>query len=160
MKKLRPNSLSFAIITLIVFTIFSSGCINDDEETTKTFNSEVYIAEGGHFKYTAGYFWDEIEIILNITLKEGTSFDVYIMDEDQYENAYDNSNTSILAFSTLYAKENITKLDDTIHINEHDNELYIVMDNRNTTITPNDATPTGTIILDVKIKITSKYYFD
>lgn len=77
-----------------------------------------------------------------------------------HENAYNNKNTTIQSFSALYAKENITEIHDTVNLSNQDSELYIIIDNKNITITPNDATPKGTILLNVKIEVIYSYEYD
>ncbi len=161
---------AFIIIILVVFLIFACFVANflflgafEPFENTETYSSEVIISDGGHFKYSLGYSYDEDEITLNISSKDGKSFDIYIMDEDQYQNAYGSSNTSTIAFSANYLNENISQIVDTLELQGQHigfKEIYLIIDNRDTSITPNDATPDGTITLDVKITIKTVYYWD
>jgi hypothetical protein len=149
-----------AIIGFILLSFGPYGPFGPGEYTD-TYSTEVIISEGGHFKYSLGYMYD-YKIELNISSKNGNQFDVYIMDEDQYENAYGSTNTSILAFSVQYSYENVSQVDDTIEISEDIPEyksLYLILDNRKVEITPNDADPIGTITVDLNIEITSSYHY-
>ncbi len=85
------------------------------------------------------------------------------MDEDQYQNAYGSSNTSTIAFSAFYSNENISQIIDTFELQGQHigfKEIYFVIDNRDTSITPEDATPEGMITVDVKITIKTVFYVD
>lgn len=156
------------ILILLVFSCIIAGILIGPQEHIKNYSTEVIISEGGHFQYSLGYVWDEIEISFNVSSQDEKRFDIYIMDEDQYENAYniiayDIINTSIMAFSSLYSYENITRIADSILLREDyggSKEFYFVIDNRDTLITPDDAIPDGIIIINVDITLKSEYYWD
>jgi hypothetical protein len=86
------------------------------------------------------------------------------MNDNQYRNAYSVDDSSKIAFSTLYSKENIDHLNEIVEISLTDSStnIHIIIDNRDTPITPNDATPTGiiTIYLDVKVTATYESFID
>lgn len=161
------------VIIIVVILIFGCGIVGfillsfgpygpfGPGEYTDTYSTEVIISEGGHFKYSLGYmYYNDIEF--NISSKNGNQFDIYFMDEDQYENAYSSTNTSILAFSVQYSYENVSEIEDTIEISEdypQYKSLYLILDNRKVEITPDDANPKGTITVDLNIEITSSYYY-
>lgn len=126
------------------------------------FSEDVAISEGGHFKYTCGYLTNGDEIQISITVKEEGPVDVYIMQSDQYEGAYGVSNTSVISFSALFKKENIIQLNETYCLNKSIGwgEIYVVIDNRDTPLTLNDATPTGSVLVKTEIKTIEMYEFD
>lgn len=157
-------------VLLILFILFF-GCLivgyltwfwrsPDDDEIIEEFSSEIIIGEGGHYKYDLGWFYyDEVDIVLNISSRDGSHFDVYIMSENQYENAYDVANTSMISFSATYAKENMAQLDETVELTEEESDgiIYVIIDNRDTPVTPNDAVPSGILTLDVNITVKTTY---
>lgn len=134
----------------------------EPQSDTERFSSHVIIAEGGHFRITLqDFYFDELEVTMNISSKDGKKFDVYIMDWDQYDMAYGLLNTSGMAFSAEYSKENINKISETITLSpERWRPFYLVIDNRDTAITPDDAIPSGTLEVDAEITITTAYYYD
>ncbi len=158
------------VIIVVAFLIFACFVANflmfgffGPFEDIETYSTEVIISEGGHFKYSLGYFYDENEVTFNVSSKDGKNFDVYFMDEDQYQNAYGSSNTSTIAFSAFYSNENISQIIDTFELQGQHigfKEIYFVIDNRDTSITPEDATPEGMITVDVKITIKTVFYVD
>lgn len=133
-------------------------------ETTHVteFSEDVAISEGWHFKYACEYLSKGDKIQISITVTEGGPVDVYIMQSDQYEGAYGISNTSVISFSALFKKENITQLNETYCLNKSIGwrEIYVVIDNRNTPLTLNDATPTGSVLVKTEIKTIETYEFD
>ena len=132
------------------------------EERTETYSSEATIGEGGHFRYTlGGSYYDELEVAIEISSHNASYFDIYIMDEDQYENSYGIFKDDENSFSATYMNENVTFMNDTVTLPElprYDNNYYLVIDNRETSLTPDDADPKGTI--NVSMKITETYHYD
>ncbi|MDI6917787.1 MAG: hypothetical protein QMC80_08345 [Thermoplasmatales archaeon] len=126
------------------------------------FSEDVAISEGGHFKYTCGYLTKGDKIQISITVKEGGPVDVYIMQSDQYKGAYEVSNVSVMSFSALFKKENITQLNETYCLNKSTgwDEICVVIDNRDAPLTLNDATPTGPVLVKTEIKTIEIYAFD
>ncbi len=159
-------------VILILFILFF-GCMivgyltwfwlpPDDEEIIDEFSSEIIIGEGGHYKYNIGWiFYDEVDIVLNISSRDSSYFDVYIMSENQYENAYDVTDTSTIAFSAIYAKENTAQLNETVELSEEESDgiIYVIIDNRDTPVTSNDAVPSGILTLDVNITVKTTYSY-
>jgi hypothetical protein len=148
--------LLFIIIPFIVF--FS---MIEPTEDTQTYSFDVKIAENGHYKYTLGfYYYEDIDVILDIHLLNGSNFDVYIMNDDQYESVYGSENDSVLAFATIYSMENVNSLSDEITVPSNEWELYLVIDNSANPLSENDAEPEGPIEVQVKIEITTMFYWD
>ncbi len=146
----------FAPILFFLFFPFS------ETEHVTEFSEDVAISEGGHFKYACGYLSKGDKIQISITVTEGGPVDVYIMQNDQYEGAYEVSNVSVISFSALFKKENITMLNKTYELNKtgKGGKRYVVIDNRDTPLTLNDATPTGPVLVKTKIKTIETYSFD
>ncbi|UCE73314.1 MAG: hypothetical protein JSV56_09795 [Methanomassiliicoccales archaeon] len=155
------------VIILIVTLVVSCSIVGmisfwslAPEDTTETYSTEVIISEGGHFKYTLGFAWEDDEISLDISSLDGKKFDVYIMDMDQYENAYETQNASIIAFSAVYSKENVDTVADTAVLPDEGSgfrEYFLVIDNKDTALTPDDAVPDGAITIDVNITLKTVY---
>ncbi|MCK5548193.1 MAG: hypothetical protein KAI64_04215, partial [Thermoplasmata archaeon] len=118
--------------------------------------------DGGHFKYDLGQdFYSVSEVTLNISSTGGGRFDVYIMDWNEYDNAYGGPNASIMSFTAHYVKENITQIDDFVELPGDGVYYYmywLVIDNRNTPLTPDDATPTGVLTVDLTVTTKNPYY--
>jgi hypothetical protein len=154
----------FIIIILFFAAIFSTIRNFEPEYDTQKYNYDVIISDGGHFKYSLDWiYFDETEIALDITEKNNKHFDIYIMDTDQYENSYGNQNMSFMAFSSLYSKENITGMNETIKLQAWHDEYHLIIDNMDTPLIIDDAIPNGTINLKVKISTKTEfgsYYID
>ena len=155
------NKKWLLLIIICVLLVVMSGCVSpyDPSSDTQEYETEVIIAEGGHYKYALDWvYYEELEVELEISSSDNKNFDVYIMDNDQYENAYEQNDT-IIAFSAYFSKENVTKVDEKVDLPAR-YFYYLVIDNKDTPLTPNDATPDGVITLDVYVKYTSTYYLD
>lgn len=151
--------LTFIAPTIFAFFLFLQ--FSETEHVTE-FSEEIAISEGGHFKYTCGYLSQGDKIQISITVIEGGPVDVYIMQSDQYEGAYEATNASVISFSALFKKENITQLNETYCLNKSIGwrEIYVVIDNRDTPLTLNDATPTGFVLVKTEIKTIEMYGWD
>ncbi len=164
-KKIIYIVVAVIVILLVVgfVVILSFFGSYEPVENTQEYKFDVIVAKDGHYKYTIEEYWyDDIEIELNITSSSGDRFDIYIMSKDQYDNSYGPQNRSINAFSTLFSWENVTEVFDTVELHEGDfRVIYLVIDNTENTLTPNDANPTGTIEVEVEVIVTSEdfYYY-
>jgi hypothetical protein len=164
-KKFLKIPIVVWIVALFIVVIFSCLIIAflalpPGGPESEVFDEEVIIADGGHFRYSIGFYLED-EITFNISSRNGNNFDIYIMDEDQYENAYETPNSRIISFSTHYSDENINNVTQTLDFSDENSrfsEYFLVIDNRDTRITPDDATPRGTITVDVHITIEYTYY--
>ena len=69
-------------------------------EDSRDFSTDVLIEDGGHFRFLLSDNWED-ELVVNMSLRQlnGTRYDVYVMDDNQYENAYGNQSTG--SFSTM-----------------------------------------------------------
>jgi hypothetical protein len=149
----------------VVFVFFIVGpflTFFDPSETVETDSFDVTILEGGHYKYTIEeYYHDDMDIELEVMSKSGTEFDVYIMEEDQYRAAYGGGSSTMMAFSSKYAQENVFQVSGEVSIPEGSTDgLYLVIDNKQTDITDGDADPEGPIEVNVRIKTTMYIQWD
>ncbi len=141
-----------------LFFLFFMDFGMEPEDDIETYSSRVFIEEGGHFRYMISEGWyDEIEIEFEITSSNGNYFDVYVMDFDQYYNSYGNMSQTTRSFSSYYSSENVNHVEDTLDLGETYREYYIIIDNKRTSITPDDADPDGTIAVDLDLTIMTTY---
>lgn len=139
-------------IAAFMFFSFLSSIQDEPWEDTQDFESDVEIAEGGHFRYTLTQFWqEEMEVNLTVSLLQGASFDVYIMDGDQYENAYGNASTG--AFSAVDRWQNVTNVYDIVTYEEVEGPLYLVVDNVRMAHVAGSAHPTGPIHVELELHL-------
>jgi len=139
-------------IAVFLFLSFISTIGDESWEDTEDFESDVQIAEGGHFRFVLTEFWqDELEVNLTVSLLAGGRFDVYIMDGDQYENAYGNASTG--AFSALARWQNVTNVLDLVTYQDVEGPLYLVVDNVGMDHVPGSARPSGPVHVDVELHL-------
>jgi hypothetical protein len=153
----------FVVFGIIIIMVIASFIFWYEPETyEEDYSFDVIITEGGHYKYTISeYYYDDIELKLSITTLNGTNFDIYIMDDDQYDAAYGSENANLSAFSTLYSLENVNEVDEMISIPRGRGEgLNLIIDNRDTGITENDAVPEGVLNIKVDLTIIETYTWD
>jgi hypothetical protein len=168
--KRRPSKLGIIIVAIIVifFFIMIVGSIIlfsafDNEWDTSEYSTTAIISSGGHFKYRLeDVYFDEMEIELKIYSEDYQYFDVYIMDEDQYDNYYGNENLSRIAFSAIFIQENITQLEDKVKFSDTGSyrEYYLIIDNSDNPITQNDAVPYGVVNVNVELEVRTRYVYD
>jgi len=125
-------------------------------EETADFESEVIIADEGHFRLIIADTWEErIEVNFNILISSGGPIDVYIMDQEQYDNPYGNMSTG--SFSSTFSWENVSVVDDVIEFENTRTNYYLVIDNTDMSFLPDSARPEGPVTLDVEVHITYTY---
>lgn len=157
--------IALVIVVIVIVSILGAFIIANlpniqpPFDGSETYSSDVIIADGGYFSYDVGWaFSDGIEILFNISSKNNERFDVYIMDENEYYNAY-QSDDSMLAFSAYHAVENVSQIIDTINL-PPEGYFHLIIDNKDTPLTPDDATPTGIITVEVYLEIENPFNFD
>jgi len=174
-KKFLGLSKGMWIVIIILLLVLGCAIANvllyppGPYEHTHTFTTEVIIAEGGHYRHSIGeyYYNDEVKITLDLSSDGGQNFDVYIMNKDQYDNSYGPQNTTGIAFSSLIKWENINILsatsdltdeyqraDDVWGYSEYSG-LYLIIDNEDNPLTPDDSSPSGTITVNLHLKVTT-----
>jgi hypothetical protein len=151
-------------ITLLLLVVVIGSCFflwtSPNNDTKVTFTDEVIISKGGHFKHRLTDEWDgEVRVELNIESTDGDKFDVYVMDQDQYDAAYD-SYREPKVFSTWYRSENTTEAHKKLDLPSRDEAFFLIIDNREFNLTAQDADPIGIVQADVKIVIHTDSGFD
>jgi len=121
-------------------------------DTVTDYDQNVTIAEGGHFRYPLpSFMWQDTTAVLNITSSGGKRFDVYIMDSNQYDNAYTNLTTH--AFSATERFENRTAVVERVELPRDGNTYYLVIDNTANELTPDGAVPSGPITIRLWVRV-------
>jgi hypothetical protein len=144
------------IVVLAIFGLFYSLANIEPDSDTQEFKSEVIVADGEYYKHLLyDSWWDDLEVKMNIRSIDGEYFDVYIMDDQQFQNFYENQTAK--SFSSYYSKENITQVKDKVKLPSREDSFYLIIDNRDTELTLNDAAPDGPITLDVKLEVKVNY---
>ena len=140
----------------MTFFFFIGSFEGEPWEETTDFETEVFIADEGHFRHFIADSWEErVEVNFNITLSSGGPIDVYIMDQEQYDNTYGNMSTG--SFSSTFSWENVSLVSDVIELENTRTEYYLVIDNTDMSFLPDSATPEGPVTLDVEVHITFFY---
>lgn len=144
------------IIALAFIFSLVSNIDGDPWEETREFETEVHIEDGGHFRFLLSDSWeDELEVDLTIGLLNGSKFDVYIMDGQQYWNAYGNESTG--AFSAQISWNNVSAVRDLVTIERLDTDYFLIIDNMEMSHVPGNAKPEGPVHAEVFLEITSKF---
>lgn len=157
----------------IILTITNLGLVRGNSSDELDNNDSLFsaiIAQNGNFKSSGFYLDIGDEIETNVRVIKGGAIDVYIMTEGQYETAY-KYNETLISISFLNSKENIKNttisykvpdyVDDTYDDYYYDywetfDNVVVVVDNRNCTLTPHDADSNGPVTVKVDIKIKRK----
>jgi hypothetical protein len=141
---------------------------DSDNNNSDDFSFTTVIAPGGFDRSLDLYLDVGDEIKVQVDVVSGGPVDIYIMTDNQFEAAYsyDDENWSTKAISYLKGKENINSAYISYKApsyEEYDDEyfdyylyfdtIYVVVDNRNSSLTPNDADSTGPVEVKVGIKI-------
>jgi hypothetical protein len=138
------------ILGLVLLVWLASTIDLDGTDDPVVFESDVVIAVDGHFRHTLVDSWSgPVDARLNVTSIEGGRFDVYIMDREQYENAYGNETTG--SFSFLFRAENVTRWEFAEELDAQDQEIYCVIDNMDNPLLQGDATPVGPITVHIRM---------
>lgn len=124
-----------------------------DKDVTDVFESEVTVAEDGHFRYVLLTNWEpRATVTVTAVSTSGAPFDVFLMDEGQYMNTYGNTSTG--SFSAVHRWENVTDLADTVALRDVDAPLYLVIDNTDNPLLPGDAVPEGVLTVTLRTETT------
>ena len=135
---------------ILLMVLISSNTTTPDVVTD--YDQNVTIAEGGHFRYTIlTNSWQDTAAVLNISSSGGERFDVYLMDQDQYDNAYTNLTTR--AFSATERFENRTAVVGRVDLPQDGRTYYLVIDNAFNALTPDGAVPSGPITIRLMVRV-------
>lgn len=159
-----PSLTMVAVILVIIgigaafaFIYFISTIGSEPWEEDRDFHSDVYIEEGGHFRFLVTESWEErVEANITVSTLEGGYFDLYIMDADQYDNAYGNSSTG--SFSAIHSFQNVSAQHVSFELVNTRTIYYLVIDNSDMPHVPGSTSPAGHISVDADIHIT--YFYD
>lgn len=118
----------------------------------------IYIGQGDHYDMGPYYAWGSSDLWVNITVTRGGNVDVYVMNMNQYYNAYPaDGGSGGIAFKNC-SQENVSQASIHLHIeadkdpNTWDSEeLWVIVDNRNVSVTPNDANAAGDVIVRLEV---------
>jgi hypothetical protein len=167
-REMKPPSTTNTVLVVILvvilvvaglfvaFFFFMGSFVGEPWEETMDFDQEVFIQEEGHFRHFIADSWEErVEVNFNITLTGGGPYDVYIMDQEQYDNSYGNMSTG--SFSTTFSWENVTVIHDIIELENTRTAYYLVIDNTDMSFLPESAKPEGPISMDVEVHVTYFY---
>jgi hypothetical protein len=122
------------------------------------------ISEGGNFKSPSYTLYENDKIEVKTEVKTGGPVDVYLMTNEQYQEAYDHTFKLKLVISYFKGAENVKTSKFSYKVPEQDSEtydyydeyfdeLYVIVDNRECNLTANDADPTGSVEVIVSIEI-------
>jgi hypothetical protein len=163
----KTSSTNTVVIVLLVVIVvgaglfmaffFFIGSMGDDTwEENMDFESEVFIAEEGHYRHFISDSWEErVEVNFTVSLTGGGPFDVYIMDQEQYDNSYGNMSTG--SFSSTFSWENVSVVHDVVELENTRTMYYLVIDNTEMSFLPDSAQPEGPVSMDVEIHATYFY---
>ena len=165
--------LAIVTVIIIAFPMFTIAAgQNGDEDTNNGGYTIIHIAGGGHYK--SGYYrlYPEDSLEVEVIVIEGGNVDVYIMTDNQYDNAYPRWDGEPYSISYLdISAENVKQYSATYEVPEEDDDneddyyfsgnsivLCVVVDNNDCNITETDAVPTGPVT--VKLHIEKHEEFD
>jgi len=135
---------------VLLMVLLSTDSTSPDVVTT--YDQNVTIAEGGHFRYPmTSYVWQDTHVFINITSDGVARFDVYVMDANQYENAYANLTTH--AFSAIERFENRTAVVEEVELPDDGGTYYLVVDNLANELTPGGAVPAGPLSVHLWVRV-------
>lgn len=169
----KPGGTNVAVIVVIVVVIvamlvlgaifflfsFLGGIDGEPWEERVVYETEAHIEDGGHFRYTIAQSWEEeVEVNISVTLLNGTRFDVYIMDEDQYRNAYGNESTG--SFASTFSWQNVSVVSDMVVLRDTRSTFYLIVDNVDMPQVPGSTTPEGPISVDIQLVLVYRYGTD
>ncbi len=160
------SSTNTVLIVLLVVIVLGAGLFMafffisswsvEPWEDTMDFEQEVFIQEEGHFRHIIADSWEErVEVNFTITLTGGGPYDIYIMDQEQYDNTYGNMSTG--SFSSTFSWENVTVVHDVIELEDIRTEYYLIIDNTDMSFLPDSAQPAGPVSMDVELHVTYFY---
>ncbi len=157
---MKGKAFSLLVVTMVLSSaiiLSFVGIISAQEEP-----DIIYIDDDGY--YVEGPFdpWSFTDVWVNVTVEDGEKVDVYVMTYTQYDNAYpwEEREPRAVSFEPS-SEENVSSASIHHQFNTNYNDVYevseegvfIVIDNRQCNITPDDADPTG----QVRVEMTTEY---
>lgn len=148
------KGLKCVLLCLVIVSMTCAATVSAGEPET------VYIEEGGYYKSGPYYAWGDSQLWVNMSVVDGGNVDVYIMTSTQFSNAFPEDDSQPIAISFLtQSMENVSHAEIT-YILEMDNDdlfdeamedIFVVVDNRQCGITPDDADPFGVVELTLEV---------
>lgn len=120
----------------------------------------VYIEEGGYYFSGPHYAWGDSQLWVNMSVVDGGKVDVYIMTSTQFYNAFPDDDSQPIAISYLaQSMENVSHAEITYLLEmetddpfaDYMEDIFVIVDNRQCDITPNDADPTGVVEITLEV---------
>ena len=137
MLKCRKTGLFFS--TLLIFTLIIPGFASAYDGNDYDYHRHAVLEPGEYKAYDAsgyygGYVMKGNKIKAEITVLSGDEIDVYLLDEDQYEDYLEDANNTNVSKAFTYieegSKQNTKQFSYTYDV-KYDGKYYIVIDNRN-----------------------------
>lgn len=158
-KKKLPEWALAVIIVVVVVSIVSATMVyaiaklpHQDNTTTDRRHLEAAIASGGHYKTAVAYSYEDYaELTIGLFSSGGKKVDVFIMESDQYDDAYGHY-TNETVFSAAKMWKNTASLNVTAYKDYSPaRTLYLVVDNTDLPLLGDDAVPSGTATVTIDI---------
>jgi hypothetical protein len=155
---------TYFIVLITVLTVLTTLSVSSQENTEDNEGfTIVHIAENGHYRSDYYYLIEEEKLEIEVVVIEGGNIDVYVMTDNQYDNAYvglDGNEPTSISYLDI-SKENVNEFDEDYVASENDlddsyydyerGDICVVIDNQNNNLTDSDAVPTGPVSVKLKI---------
>ena len=154
---LKCRKLCLFLFTLLIFALITPEFASAYDGNDYDYHRHAVLEPGEYKAYDAsgyygGYVMKGNKIKAEITVLSGDEIDVYLLDEDQYEDYLEDANNTNVSKAFTYieegSKQNTKQFSYTYDV-KYDGKYYIVIDNRNNS-QPDDALPTGNVSVEVK----------
>jgi hypothetical protein len=163
----RKLIIFMGVFCLIFATFqFTSVSFGDSDDSLFT----AIIAEGGYFQSPEFYLDEGDTIEVQVTVIDGGAIDVYLMASNQFFDAYYEytGNHTVKSISYLKGEENEREVEFKYKVPEFEEDIgeyyyydddffdsiYIIVDNRNCSLTDYDADSIGIVEVKIDFKIT------
>lgn len=143
--------LIVSVVAFIFIAMLLGGLTGGGEDLVQSYDEDVVVGDGGHFRLALDASFVSRRIEVNITTTGGGRFDVYLMDEDQYELVYGNESTN--AFSAVRRFENVSAVMTNLSLPDTGVSYVLVIDNTDNPLLATDAVPTGTLTVDLLVRV-------
>ncbi len=143
--------LIVGLIAVAIISFLLGGLTGGGEDLVQSHDEDVVVGEGGHFRLDLGAGFVSRRVEVNITSSDGRRFDVFLMDDDQYELVYGNASTN--AFSSVRRFENITAVMTNLTLPDTGRSYVLVVDNVDNPLLATDAVPTGTVTVELHVRV-------
>jgi MoaA/NifB/PqqE/SkfB family radical SAM enzyme len=156
-KNPKHRKLCLFLFILLIFALIMPEFASAYDGNGYGYHRHTTLEPGEYKAYNAagyygGYAMKGNKIKAEITVLSGGNIDVYLLDEDQYEDYLEDANNTNTSKAFTYiekgSKQNTKQFSYTYDV-KYDGQYYIVIDNRNN-FQPDDALPTGNVSVEVK----------